>query len=337
MHRASIGPHEYLALGQTCETVRAAGPYPSGWAILLAREAIPARAGMSRARVANEDRIVGVPADAPTLRLRHSLGGGFEGALRLLPPPMRAPLARRLLRSAPPRLRLSLAGRAIPALRPHDNLPIVAGPLEGWRWIAASGPHACVEGTHETENQALLLEHVRPGHVVFDVGANVGFFTLLASQLVGPTGAVVAFEPFPAALKYLRRHLELNRVENTTVVDAAVSDAPGRVHFRAHGPSDGGELSAEVVRLDQLCATGKVPLPDLIKIDVEGEELKVLRGAARILRERRPTILLATHGAATHRACCRFLVQRGYRLEELPYEMTAIEFDFLGELAAIPA
>jgi hypothetical protein len=108
----------------------------------------------------------------------------------------------------------------------------------------------------------------------------------------------------------------LNSVEQTIVVDSTVS---------------------HIVRLDHLCAAGNVPLPDVIKIDVEGEELKVLRGAARILRDRRPTVLLATHGAATHRACCRFLVQRGYRLEERPHEVTAAEFDFLGELAAIPA
>jgi FkbM family methyltransferase len=286
---------------------------------------------------------VGVPVDAPTLRLRHSLGGGFEGALRLLPPPMRAPLARKLLRSVPHGLRLSLAGRAIPALRPQDDLPIVAGPLEGWRWIAASSMHACVEGTYESENQALLVEHVRPGDVVYDVGANAGYFTLLASHLVGPTGRVVAFEPFPAALRYLRRHIELNGVENATVIDSAVSDARGTAHFRAHAEitmgrlADGGELSVDVVRLDDVYANGHAPLPDLIKIDVEGEELKVLRGATAILHHRRPTILLATHGSATHRACCRFLVQRGYKLEQLPYDTTVPEFDFLGEVAAIPA
>ena len=97
-----------------------------------------------------------------------------------------------------------------------------------------------------------------------------------------------------------------------------------------------GDLSVDVVRLDDVCSDGRAPVPDLIKIDVEGEELKVLRGAVTILRYRRPTILLATHGAATHRACCRFLVQRGYRIELLPYDTTAPDFDFLGELVAIP-
>ena len=126
-----------------------------------------------------------------------------------------------------------------------------------------------------------------------------------------PWLADVTFEPFPAALRYLRRHLELNGVENTTVVDSAVSDAPGTAHFRAHAEitmgrlAGSGDLSVDVVRLDDVCSDGRAPVPDLIKIDVEGEELKVLRGAVTILRYRRPTILLATHGAATHRAWSR--------------------------------
>ena len=166
-----------------------------------------------------------------------------------------------------------------------------------------------------------------------DVGANVGFFTLLASRLVGPSGRVLSFEPFPGALTYLRRHLELNNVNNATVVAAAVSDVSARVGFRAHENltmgrlADGGELAVDA----------GLPAPDLIKIDVEGEEAKVLRGAETLLREKRPTLLLATHGSATHAECCVLLGKYAYLVEPLPYEMTTPEFDFLGELAAIPA
>ena len=275
-------------------------------------------------------------------RSRHSLGSCFQGALRLLPPSKRAPVARRLLRSAPRAARLSLAGRAIRVLHAQDDLHIVSGPLEGCRWVVASGLHACVEGTYEAENQALLCEHVAPGEVVFDVGANAGFFTLLASRLVGPSGRVIAFEPFPAALHDLRRHLELNGVENADVIEAAVSESPGTARFLPHVESTMGRLAAEgelvveVVALDDVCRSGRVPMPDLIKIDVEGEELKVLRGAEAILRERRPLIVLATHGADVHRSCCELLRELGYRLEQLPYDTTVSEFDFLGEVAAIP-
>jgi FkbM family methyltransferase len=277
---------------------------------------------------------------ADVAALRDAVGSGFEGGLRLLPSSTRAAVARRLLRVSPRALRLSLAGRAIPALRPDDDLAILSGPLEGWRWLPASGLHACLEGTYEDENQTLFREHVRTGAIVFDIGANVGFFTLLASQLVGPTGRVVAFEPFPAALRHLRRHLALNDVRNVTVVEAAVSASPGTAHFRSHEEltmgrlSESGELAVDVVSLDDLCQRDKIPVPGVIKIDVEGEELNILRGAERILRERRPLILLATHGADVHEACCRLLTEHGYRLEELPYDMVAPEFDFLGEVAA---
>jgi FkbM family methyltransferase len=273
---------------------------------------------------------------------RRAAGSAFERALRLLPRRARGPVARRLLRAFPPSQRLSLAGRAIPTLCTGDHLPIVAGPLEGAWWVADSGLHACVEGSYESENQRLFLEHVRPGSVVFDIGANAGFFTLLASRLAGSDGLVVAFEPFPAALAHLRRHLELNGVENVRVVAAAVSDAPGSARFHAHAQitmgrlDDAGELAVDVVRLDDLCTDGTLPVPDVLKVDVEGAELQVLRGAETILRTRRPTILLATHGSESDRACRALLERHGYRLEPLPYDTTAPEFDYLGELAAVP-
>jgi FkbM family methyltransferase len=274
---------------------------------------------------------------------RESLGVAFERTLDLLPAATRAPLARSLLRAARPSLRLSLAGRAIPALGDDDYLGIVGGPLAGAKWIPASGLHACIAGNYERENQDLFLEHVRSGSVVFDIGANAGFFTLLASRLAGPSGRVVAFEPFPAALSYLRRHVALNDAENVRVVAAAVSDEPGTARFHTHDNmtmgrlSDSGEICVDVVRLDDLWLAGKIPPPDFMKIDVEGEELRVLRGAKRILGERRPTLVLATHGSATDEACRWLLANAGYRLERLPYDTTAPEFDFLGELAAVPA
>jgi FkbM family methyltransferase len=243
---------------------------------------------------------------------------------------------------APPPLRLSLTGRAVPALSADDHLRVVAGPLRGARWLPHSGLHSCLEGTYEHENQELFAQNVGSGDVVFDVGANVGFFTLLASRLVGASGRVVAFEPFPAAKRRLDRHLELNAARNVTVFQAAVSDTVGRARFHAHADitmgriEDEGELDVEVVRLDDLVQTGRVPAPDLIKIDVEGEEAKVLRGAGELLRTQRPTVLLATHGSAAHAESRSLLVDAGYELEPLPYDTTAPEFDFLGELVARP-
>jgi FkbM family methyltransferase len=166
---------------------------------------------------------------------------------------------------------------------------------------------------------------VRPGDVVYDLGANVGFYTLLAARLAGPTARVVAFEPVPRNLGYLRRHIALNQCENVTVVAAAVSDRSGTARFRdgpAHtvgtlardgggydgGGYDGGGYDVEVVALDAYPG----PAPRVIKIDVEGAEADVLRGASRLLQEVRPIVLLSTHSTALRRECLGLLRDADY-------------------------
>jgi FkbM family methyltransferase len=131
---------------------------------------------------------------------------------------------------------------------------------------------------------------VRPGAVALDVGANVGAYALLLAQWAGPSGVVYAFEPAPDAFDGLRRHLVMNRVETTvTAVRAAVGDAPSHAPFVIGGAAghgrlaaalDGGEqtVAVPVTTIDEFCAREGV-VPDFIKIDVEGSETAVLRGA----------------------------------------------------------
>lgn len=159
---------------------------------------------------------------------------------------------------------------------------------------------------------------VAPGTVFFDVGAHVGFYTLLASSLVQQSGKVIAFEPFPRNIQYLEKHLTMNGVQNVALFKAAVSDHAGKAAFQ-EGPTSSmgqinekGELVVEMVALDDLFLKGLVPLPDYIKIDVEGAELSVLAGARHILTVGRPTIFLATHGPEIHLNCLSMLQSLGY-------------------------
>src|SRR5947208_793716 len=78
---------------------------------------------------------------------------------------------------------------------------IRSGDLRGWRWIVGSSTNGCWLGTYESHMQRLFREHIGPGSTVFDIGANVGFFTLLASKLAGEAGRVYAFEPLPRNLR----------------------------------------------------------------------------------------------------------------------------------------
>jgi FkbM family methyltransferase len=214
------------------------------------------------------------------------------------------------------RLPLRLVPREMPVF-------ILQGPLRGKRWIAGSSTHGCWLGSYEYEKQHLLAQMVKPGCTVFDIGANVGFYTLLASTLVGTHGRVYAFEPVSRNVRYLRKHLDLNHLSNVTVIEAAVADRDGVALFD-EGPdrSEGrisaqGKLRVEMVALDRLVETGRLPMPDYLKIDVEGAESMVLHGASNLLVKRHPVILLATHGIEVHRESCSLLIALGYALSSI--------------------
>lgn len=202
-------------------------------------------------------------------------------------------------------------------------MPILQGRLRGWKWIAGSSNHGCWLGTYEFAKRRAFEAAVTAGATVFDVGAHVGFYTLLASTLAGRDGRVFAFEPEPRSLRYLREHLRLNDVTNVTIIEAAVSAATGVARFN-EGPrfstgrlSEDGGITVRTVALDELVATGQVPMPQCIKIDVEGTELDVLAGARQILTKARPTLFLATHSTTIHEHCCTFLRDLGYCLESI--------------------
>ncbi len=216
---------------------------------------------------------------------------------------------------------------------------VLQGPLRGQRWIVGSATHGCWLGTYEKEKQELVARLLRPGQVMFDVGANVGLYALLASKCVGLKGKVIAFEPLPGNLDYLRTHLALNRVANVEVLAAAVGRAPGRASFLAAGSRSmgrldgGGSLEVGVVSLDSLLASGRLPPPDAIKMDIEGGEVDALLGAQAILREHRPTIVLATHGWEKHQECLRLLRSFDYEV----YALAGGDVGTTDELVAAPS
>jgi FkbM family methyltransferase len=212
---------------------------------------------------------------------------------------------------------------------PGATLRILQGPLKGKRWIVGSGVHGYWLGSYEYAKQKRFEEVVRANQVVFDIGAHVGFYTLLAAVLVGPQGRVVAFEPLPRNLIYLQAHLALNRVTNVTVIEAAVSDRQGVSLFDEGADGFTGHISTgtrgvevPTVTLDELVWHGVVPRPDCIKIDTEGAEASVLAGAEQVLATYHPVVFLATHGGVLHEQCTEFLRRLGYCLEPVLREMS---------------
>ena len=216
---------------------------------------------------------------------------------------------------------LSLPGRLVRyplKLIPSDlALPVLQGPLRGQRWIVGSHLHGCWLGSYEWKMQRRIVREVRAGSVFFDVGANVGFYSLLAAMRVG-TGRVYAFEPLPANVVFLRSHLEINCVRNVEVLEVAISDHSGTTTFasestRAMGKLEaGGGLTVQVSTLDRLIAEGRAAAPNCIKMDIEGGEFRALLGATESFAKFRPQLFLATHGKAVHDDCCRLLASWEY-------------------------
>jgi FkbM family methyltransferase len=199
--------------------------------------------------------------------------------------------------------------------------------MAGKRWIVGSSNHACWLGTYENSKAKLFSTTIQRGHVVWDLGANVGYYSLLASVLVGSEGQVFSFEPAPRNLKYLRRHIELNHVKNCIVFDVAVSSSNGTARFDFGPDNHTGHLAGEsenavsvrTVALDSIVASGQIKPPNLIKCDIEGAEFDALTGAAGTLSKYGPAIFLATHGSKVHRDCCNLLTDLGYQLTPLDY------------------
>ncbi len=197
---------------------------------------------------------------------------------------------------------------------------VLQGPLRGMRWLAHASTHGCWLGSYEYEKQRLFSRTLQPGMVVYDIGANVGLYTLLAARRVGPAGRVFSFEPGPQNVSFLKRHLVMNRLANVTVIEAAVGERSGTGAFDAGPNQSEGRLTADgnlhvtIVALDEMIQAGALLDADLMKIDVEGAENLVLHGAKALLVKCHPMIFLATHTSESHYACCKFLNDLGYRL-----------------------
>lgn len=151
------------------------------------------------------------------------------------------------------------------------------------------------------EEYAALKACVRPGATVLDAGANVGAYTLLFAQWVGPGGHVYAFEPAAASRAGLARHVAINGLgDRVTIRDEALAARSGAVRFLAAGTQGNNRIAGvaekhatevSAVSIDEFCESHRVT-PDVIKIDIEGTELDALRGARRTIARRGPALAL---------------------------------------------
>ncbi len=184
-------------------------------------------------------------------------------------------------------------------------------------------------GTYEPELQSTVAELVHPGAVVYDVGANIGYISILLARSIGEKGRVFAFEALPANLERLRTNLALNGLQDRVqVVAAAVTNCSEPVQFLV-GPSGGmGKASGSAGRqveysrsipvpglaLDEFVYAQGNPPPQVVKMDIEGGEVLALPGMRRVLMEAHPLILLELHGHEAARAAWDELTGAGYHI-----------------------
>ncbi len=207
-------------------------------------------------------------------------------------------------------------------LIPRNSVVSVrAGLNKGARWRVGSSIHKCWLGTYESEKQELLSRLVSPGMVVWDVGANAGFYTLALSRLVGDAGRVYAFEPFAENADNILNHVRLNNLNNAVVVQAAMWESSGLVGFHraplnamGHVSRDENSYLVPTITPDEFVANHPEARPNLLKVDVEGAEAGLLRGATGILRDGAPDIVLALHGRQQSQLCLDQLTSHGYSL-----------------------
>jgi FkbM family methyltransferase len=197
-------------------------------------------------------------------------------------------------------------------------IKIPTGELRGKKWYFGSGSFGMVLGTHEREATLLFSNLVRKGQTVYDVGAHVGYYTLLSSELVGKTGVVVSFEPNPRNLKFLEKNLSINHYYNVKIIRACLGDKTETVSFSTEDDSStgrvrkNGNLRVKMFRLDDLIGNQTIPPPDFVKIDVEGAEMLVFEGSRNTFSNYHPKLVLSTHGPEIHNQCLQFLKSNSY-------------------------
>jgi FkbM family methyltransferase len=259
----------------------------------------------------------------------------------------RSMLVRRLIRLGHPRLRElraeAMSGRGPRArlLRTFVNwledgvLRVPQGHAGGlafdMRYLPISHAHvgSIAGGNLESAVQEAMVRHLARGEVFYDIGANLGFFSLLAAHLSGlGEGRVYAFEAAPDNAEAIRRNAELNLIPNLGVIAKAVAARAGRGRLQVVDDqswsklADYGEhpytqrvIDVELVTIDDLVGGGELPPPALVKIDVEGAEIAVLEGMRETIERHRPAIICELHD--THVEFVAAMRAHGYRVINL--------------------
>jgi FkbM family methyltransferase len=215
-----------------------------------------------------------------------------------------------------------------------SEVEVAAGDLKGYKVLLnLKAEKSRWLGTYEPELAEAVRVFLRPDMTVYDVGANIGYISLLLAHNVRPNGQVFAFEALPVNVERIRRNVALNALESRiTLVPQAVADKSGELTFYVHASVGMGkvagsagrreeqyqaEIKVPAVSLDEFVYELGNPAPEAVKMDIEGGEVLALPGMRRILAEHHPLMLLELHGPESEKAAWEALTAAGYTLREM--------------------
>lgn len=218
-----------------------------------------------------------------------------------------------------------------------ERIPVLiaGGVNRGLWWNLASAGSGYASGHRAALQMRCIATLVKPGDVVWDVGAHHGYVTLCAARRVGDTGSVHAFEPSARNRRLLARHVAWNGFDNVTIHPFALSSYNGTATFGGTDTSKmlhlgGGTEHVDVRTTDSLIASGAIPAPTFVKVDVEGAEADLLQGAGDLLRTN-ARLVIAMHSREVFAQCGAILRAAGNSLVQ-SRALTASEgADWIGD------
>jgi FkbM family methyltransferase len=172
-------------------------------------------------------------------------------------------------------------------------------------FILFNGFHCIIPLDDTGVSEEVKKVYIRPkkGDVVVDIGAHYGFYTLYASRLVGANGMILSFEPHPGNYKGLLTNLHLNSIKNVKTFNTALGDFDGktRLYIRSHSGGHSilvrskDHITVDLAKLDTFIEMLNLERVSLIKIDAEGAELSILKGASRVIQRFKPNLTIAAY------------------------------------------
>ena len=236
----------------------------------------------------------------------------------------------------------------------HQDAILSQGLGVGLKFYAGSLTNYYAPGTYEIPLQRALHSCLKTSEIFYDIGASMGFFSVLAARIVGELGHVYAFEPVPENVEIINHNVTVNNFSHVSIFPVAVSHTQGEGELLlAHHPGGAtlsnagtppdlkGTLAVQTVCIDDLVKQKTLKPPAVVKVDVEGAEIDVLRGMINTIKKYQPILMYEVDDGEKEafqrkgEEIATFLVDLDYKLIHLDPAYPNIPW-YVGHVIALP-